>query len=84
MEYKKIASLIDGASNQLFKFRIKNWVEINDESRGTYNINSKIKFKITMPKSSLCNYSDAYIVKRKITITRERDDAEARQGDESI
>ena len=64
-------------------FRTKNWVEINDESRGTYNVNSQIKFKTTMLKSSLCDYSDAYIlVKRKITITGAGDDAAARQADE--
>ena len=61
MEYQKIANLMDNASNQPSKFRTKNWVEINDESRGTYNVNSQIKFKITMLKSSLCDYSDAYI-----------------------
>ena len=61
--------MIDDASNQPTKFRTKNWVEINDESRGTYNVNSQIKFKTTMLKSSLCDYSDAYIlVKGKITI----------------
>ena len=61
--------MIDDASNQPNKFRTKNWVEINDESRGTYNVNSQIKFKTTMLKSSLCDYSDAYIlVKGKITI----------------
>ena len=37
-------------------------VEINDESRGAYNVNSQIKFKTTMLKSSLCDYSDAYIL----------------------
>ena len=36
-----------------------------------------------MLKSSLCDYSDAYIiVKGKITITGEGDDAAARQADE--
>ena len=54
MEYQKIAKLIDDLSNQLSKFKTKNWVEINDESGGTYNINSQIKFKTTMLKSSLC------------------------------
>ena len=70
MEYQKIASLIDdGASNQPSKFRTRNWIEINDESRGTYNVNSQIKFKTTMLKSSLCDYSDAYIlVKGTITV----------------
>ena len=57
MEYQKLASLIDDASNQSSKFRTKKWVEINDESRGTYNANSQIQFKTTMLKSSLCDYS---------------------------
>ena len=69
MEYQKIANLIDDASDQPSKFRTKNWVEINDESRGTYNVKSQIKFKTTMLKSSLCDYSDPYIlVKGTITV----------------
>ena len=83
MEYQKTAKLIDEASNQPSKFLTKNWVEINDESRGTYNANSQIKYKTTMIKSSLCDYSDAYIlVKEKITMTGAEDDAAARQADE--
>ena len=62
MEYQKIANLIDDASHQPSKFRTRNWVEINDESRGAYNVNSQIKFKTTMLKSSLCDYSDVYIL----------------------
>ena len=59
----------DASSNQPSKFKTKNWVKVNDESRGTYNVNSQIKFKITMLKSSLCDYTDAYIlVKRTITV----------------
>ena len=57
MEYQKIANLI--ASKQPSKFRTKNWVKTNDESRGTYNVNSQIKFKTTLLRSSLCDYSDA-------------------------
>ena len=83
MEYQKISNLIDDTSNQPSKFRTKNWVEINDESRGTYNANSQIKFKTTMLKSSLCDYSDSYIlVKGTITINGEGGDAAARQSDE--
>ena len=62
MEYQKIAKLIDDISNQPSKFRTRNCVEINDESRGAYNVYSQIKFKTTMLKSSLCDYSDAYIL----------------------
>ena len=83
MEYQKIANLIDDTSNQSSKFRTRNWVEINDESGETYNVNSQIKFKTTMLKSSFCDYSDAYIlVKGRITIMGAGADALARQADE--
>ena len=83
MEYQKIADLLDDASNKTSKFKTRNWVEINDESRGTYNVDSQIKFKTTMLKSSLRDYSDAYIlVKGKITITGTGDDTAAIQTDE--
>ena len=70
MEYQKIANLIDDNTlNQPSKFRTRNWIEINDESRGAYNVNSQIKFKTTMLKSSLCDYKNAYIlVKGTITV----------------
>ena len=74
--------MIDDASNLPSKFKSKNWVAINDESRGASNVNSQIKFKTTMLKSSLCDYSDAYIlVKGKITITGAGDDAAVIQAD---
>ena len=62
MEYQKIANLLDNSSNKTSKLKTKNWVEINDESRGTYNDGKQIKFKATMLKFSLCDYSDAYIL----------------------
>ena len=82
MEYQKIANLLDSASNQPSKFRTRNWVEINDESRGTYTSND-IKFKTTMLRSNLCDYADAYIlVKRTIKITDAEDDDAAKLLDE--
>ena len=69
MEYQKITNLLDSALNQPSKFRTKNWVETNDESRGTYSFNRQINFKTSMLRSSLCYYSDAYIlVKGNITV----------------
>ena len=62
MEYQKIANLLNDESNQPSKFRTRNWVEINDEARGTYSPNKKIKFKTSMLRSSLCDFSDAYIL----------------------
>ena len=59
--------MLDNTLNEPSKFRTKKWVEIN-ESRRTCSTNSQIKFKTTMLKSSLCDYSDAYIfVKGTIT-----------------
>ena len=36
MEYQNIIHLLDNTPNQPIKFRTQNWVEINDESRGSY------------------------------------------------
>ena len=67
MEYQKIMNLLDNTPNQPSEFKTKNLVEINDESRGTYN---QIRLKTSMWRSSFCNYSDAYILaKGTITVT---------------
>ena len=62
MEYQKIINLLGNTPNQPSKFRTKNLVRINDESHGVFNIGSQIKFNTSMLRSSLCDYSDAYIV----------------------
>ena len=56
--------MLENTPNQLIKFREKNWVEVNDDLRGTYNTNGQTKFKISMLRSSFCDYSDAYILVR--------------------
>ena len=49
----------------------KNWVKLNDESRGTYSVNRQINFKTSMLRSMLCDYSDAYIlVKGNISVNK--------------
>ena len=69
MEYQKIANLLNDKSNKPSKFKSRTWVEINDEVRGTYSPNKQIKFTISMLRSNLCDYSDAYIlVKGSITV----------------
>ena len=78
MEHQKIENLLDNASNQPSKFRTKSWFEINDESRGTYPVNRQINFKTSMLRSSLCDYSDAYIlVKGNITVNNTAADGAA-------
>ena len=54
--------MLDNTSNEPSKFRTKNWVEINDDARGTYNKDSQTKFKTLMLKAGLCDYNDAYIL----------------------
>ena len=69
MEYQKIANLLNTESNQPSKFRTRNSVEINDDIRGAYSFDKQIRFKAAMLISSLCDYSDAYIlVKGNITV----------------
>ena len=58
MEYQKMINLLDNTPNQPTKFRTKNWVEINDDSRTKYNAGTQIRFKTSMLRSILCDYSD--------------------------
>ena len=74
MEYQKMINLLDDTTNNPSKFRTRNWVEVNDKSRGDYNYddennindtndnNNNNKFKTSMTRLSLCDYSDAYIL----------------------
>ena len=65
-------------SNQPSKFRTRNWVKTNDEIRGEYSPNKQIRFKAAMLRSSLCDYSDAYVlVKGNITVNNTAADGAA-------
>ena len=66
MGYQKIIKLLDDTTNQPSKFRTRNWVEINDESRGKYD-NINIRFKTSIIRSNLYDYSDAYILAKGTT-----------------
>ena len=69
MEYQKIVNLLKDESNKPSKFRAKIWVEIDDDIKGAYSPNKQIRFKTSMLRSSLCDYSDAFIhVKRNISV----------------
>ena len=51
--------MLGNRSNQPSRFRTKDWVQTNDDTRGTYNANSQIKSKIKILKSIFCDYSNA-------------------------
>ena len=60
MEYYKICKLLNDSS--VSKFVTRKWIEVNDLSSGQYSANKNIRFKTSMLRSDLCDYSDAYIV----------------------
>ena len=62
MKSQKIANLLSDESNKPSKFRTSNWVEMNDDISGAYSLNKQIRIKKSMLRSSLCDYSDAYIL----------------------
>ena len=64
MEYQKVINLLDNTPNEPHKFMKKNWVKINDESRGMYYEHNQIRFKTSMLRSTLCDFSNSYILVR--------------------
>ena len=65
MEYQKITKLLGNTYDRVPRFITKKWKEVHDQSSATenrYNPNKQIRFKTSMLRSDLCDYSDAYIV----------------------
>ena len=71
MKYDKINNLLlseDNENEQLSKFVTKEYVRVNSLSN-TSNENKSIRFKTSMLRSNLCDYSDAFIlVKGTVTV----------------
>ena len=62
METQKTVNLLNGSDNDNSKFATKKWYIIDSESNGNYSQNDEIKFLTRSIESSLCDYSDAYIL----------------------
>ena len=65
MEYQKITNLLGTTLDEIPRFITKKWVEVHDQSGSAddrYKPNKQIRFKTSMLRSDLCDYSDAYIV----------------------
>ena len=62
METQKIVNLLNGSDNDNSKFATKKWYIIDSESNGNYSQNDEMKFLTRSIESSLCDYSDAYIL----------------------
>ena len=75
MEYQKITNLSSNIPDKIPRFITKKWIEIHDQSGGTHNTSKQIRFKTSMLRSDLCDFSDAYIVvKGKIIVTNPNND----------
>ena len=76
MEFNKINNLLDPAHDKVPRFITKKWIEVQSQSGNTYNTSKPIRFKTSMLRSDLCDYSDAYVwVKGKIIVTNLNDNA---------
>ena len=63
METQKIMNLLNDSSNGESKFATKKWYVIESQTaKDKYSKNNSIKFETESIKSSLCDYSDAFIL----------------------
>ena len=70
MEFNKINNLLGPAHDKVPRFINKKWIEVQSQSGSTYNTSKPIRFKTSMLRSDLCDYSDAHVwVKGTITVT---------------
>ena len=71
METQKIGNLSNSSENEYSKLATKKWYVIDRESKGNYSRHDPIKLLTKSIESSLCDYSDAYIlVTGDIAVTR--------------
>ena len=61
MEFNKINNLLRPAHDKVPRFITKKWIAVQSHSGNTYNTSKPIRFKTSMLRSDLCDYSDAYV-----------------------
>ena len=74
MKYQKITNLLDTTSDNVHRFITKKWIEVHDQSSSAgdrFKPSKQIRFKTSVLRSDLCDFSDAYIVvKGTMTLTK--------------
>ena len=80
MEFQKISNFLDTTSGDkdLPRFVTKKWIEVYDQSGGSYNVNKETRIETSMLRSDLCNFIDAYIVVEGDTTLEGDNDANKR------
>ena len=69
----KISKLLNDSIVQCLLKKKKKWIEGNNLSSGQYSANKNARFKTLMVRLDLWDYSNAYIVKRRITVEGNND-----------
>ena len=79
MEYQKITNLFSETPEEVHRFITRKWIEVHDQSgkgNNRYLPSKQIRFKTSIRRSDLCDFSDAYIaMKWTINVTRPNNNA---------
>ena len=72
MEVQKIVNLLNSSDNENSKFVTEKWYIIDSESKDKFSRHNPIKFLTKSIESSLCDYSDTYILVTKNIALKKR------------
>ena len=75
MEYQKITNLLGNISDKVSRFITKKWIDVYDQYGGACSTSKQIRFKTSVLRSDLCDYSDAYIFVKGIITVRATNEA---------
>ena len=72
METQKIVNLLNSSENEYSKFAKKKFYVIDRESKSNYSNENPIKFLTSSLESSLCDFSDRYILVTGNTVDKKK------------
>ena len=69
MEHQKITNLLGNIPDKIPRFITKKWIQVYDQSGETYNTNKQIRFKTSMLRSDLYDFSDALLLLKALLLS---------------
>ena len=78
MEFQKILNSFDTTfdDKDLPRFVTKKLINVYDQLEKNYSVNKEIRIKTPMLRSDLCDFSDVYIVVKRVIAVTNVEDAE--------
>ena len=72
IEFSQIANFINTTSDDkdFSRFVTNKWIEAYDQSEKNYNPNKEIRIKMSMLRSDICDFSDAFIWKETLLLIK--------------